>query len=358
MYGSGMYGGGGGYGGGMYGGGGGMYGMQGGGMFGPGVDPNDPNSLTNSFSQGTQATFSMIENLVGAFGGVAQMLESTYMATRSSFFGKMIFNLWNASTWSKLTLSLAIISVAEQFSNLRTTLGSILGIFTLLRWFRTIFAKLTGRPPPADATSLTPSAFASFQGFASSSPGTLPNGQPIPSKKPFLFFVAAVVGLPYLMTKLVRSMVAQSQQQQDGQPILGPDGQPLPDQFQQRQLPMDPSKLEFCKVLYDYPPANQPPLLSQVDIKVKADDLVAVLSKTDPAGNASDWWQCRTRDHQIGYLPGLYLEPFIKKPVEQIETHSRVNTLSSVLGGEDDAEGSSRSNSLKVEAKSKVDAVG
>ena len=77
----------------MYGGGygsmygGGMYGQPNG-MFGSGADPNDPNSLTNAFSYSTQATFNMIENLVGAFGGVAQMLESTYMATRSSFFGK------------------------------------------------------------------------------------------------------------------------------------------------------------------------------------------------------------------------------------------------------------------------------
>jgi peroxin-13 len=94
--GSSMYGGMGGYGGGMgsmYGGGmggygGGVSGMYGGmGQSGMGPDPNDPNSLTNSFSQSTQTTFQMLESLVGAFGGVAQMLESTYMATHSSFFG-------------------------------------------------------------------------------------------------------------------------------------------------------------------------------------------------------------------------------------------------------------------------------
>lgn len=91
-----MYGGMGGYGtgyGSMYGGMGAMGGMGGmyGGMGQPGMmgaDPNDPNSLTNTFSQSTQATFQLIESLVGAFGGVAQMLESTYMATHSSFFGK------------------------------------------------------------------------------------------------------------------------------------------------------------------------------------------------------------------------------------------------------------------------------
>ena len=81
------------YGGGMYGGmGGGMYGGMGGGMYGGGMgmpgDPNDPNSLTNRFNSGTAATFQMLEGIVTAFGGFAQMLESTYMATHSSFFGK------------------------------------------------------------------------------------------------------------------------------------------------------------------------------------------------------------------------------------------------------------------------------
>lgn len=85
-YGS-MYGGGG-YGS-MYGGMGGM-GMGMGGMYGGMGMPGDPNnmSLTQSFSQSTQTTFQLIEGIVGAFGGFAQMLESTYMATHSSFFGK------------------------------------------------------------------------------------------------------------------------------------------------------------------------------------------------------------------------------------------------------------------------------
>jgi peroxin-13 len=84
--GSSMYGGG--YGGmnSMYGGG--MGGMYGGGGYGmPGQPAQDP-SLTQSFNQSTAATFQIIESIVGAFGGFAQMLESTYMATHSSFFGK------------------------------------------------------------------------------------------------------------------------------------------------------------------------------------------------------------------------------------------------------------------------------
>ena len=81
-----MYGGYGGYGGGMYGGGA----MMGNGMPGMmGQDPNNPNSLTHSFNQSTAATFQILEGVVNAFGGFAQMLESTYMATHSSFFGRL-----------------------------------------------------------------------------------------------------------------------------------------------------------------------------------------------------------------------------------------------------------------------------
>lgn len=88
MYGGGM--------GGMYGGGmgGGMYGSPyGGGMGGMGgmyngMGQEGNQSLTQSFSNSTQATFQIIESIVGAFGGFAQMLESTYMATHSSFFGE------------------------------------------------------------------------------------------------------------------------------------------------------------------------------------------------------------------------------------------------------------------------------
>ncbi|KAH8679842.1 Peroxin 13, N-terminal region-domain-containing protein [Tricladium varicosporioides] len=300
--------------GGMYGGMGGMggygsmYGGGMGGMYGGMPNPNDPQSLTHGFTQSTQATFQIIESIVGAFGGFAQMLESTYMATHSSFF--------------------AMVSVAEQFGNLRNTLGSILGIFTLLRWLRTLFAKITGRPPPADATSLTPSAFASFEGRK-----LLPDGSqatpPRPSKKPFLFFLAAAFGLPYLMGKLIRAMAA-SQEEEERRRMaagqIGPDGQPIPQ--------MDPSKLEFCRVLYDFTPETGA-AVQGVDLAVKKGDLVAVLSKSDPMGNPSEWWRCRARDGRVGYLPGVYLEVARRPgaPLAEIksasQSGSRTNSLTS-----------------------------
>ncbi|KAJ6026546.1 uncharacterized protein N7446_004853 [Penicillium canescens] len=323
-----MYGGYGGYGSSMYGGMGGMGGMGMGGMYGgmPGQDPNDPNSLTNSFGQSTQATFHMIESIVGAFGGFAQMLESTYMATHSSFF--------------------AMVSVAEQFGNLRNTLGSALGIFTIIRWFRTLIAKLTGRPPPADATSLTPAAFAAFMGGRAAT--TLPDGSPAPakpSKKPFFMFLIAVFGLPYLMGKLIKALArSQEEEARRRQQLVGPNGEP-------GSASLDPSKLDFCRLLYDYTPETQES--NGIDLAVKKGDIVAVLSKSDPMGNASEWWRCRARDGRVGYLPGPYLETIQRRPNQQaITAGSEPGTRTTSLKGEaTDARTQSLSSLSKPEQK-------
>ncbi|KAK1848479.1 peroxisomal membrane protein [Colletotrichum chrysophilum] len=279
-YGGGMYGGYGGYGGGMYGGG--MYGGMGGmGMGGMPGNPNDPNSLTNRFNNSTQATFQMLEGIVGAFGGFAQMLESTYMATHSSFF--------------------AMVSVAEQFSNLRDTLGSILGIFTLMRWIRTLIAKITGRPPPADATALTPAAFAKFEGRPPIGPDGAPLGPPKASRKPLFFFILAAFGLPYLMRKMINTMAQSAEEEERRRMALAGEQQAL-----------DPSKLDYCRVMYDFTP-QAGNAVKDVDMEVRKGELIAVLSKSDPMGNPSEWWRCRARDGRMGYLPSTYLE-VIKRP--------------------------------------------
>ncbi|EXA51931.1 hypothetical protein FOQG_03296 [Fusarium oxysporum f. sp. raphani 54005] len=295
------------YGGGYGGYGGGMYGGMGGGMYGGGMGmPGDQNSLTNTFNNSTQATFQMLEGIVTAFGGFAQMLESTYMATHSSFF--------------------AMVSVAEQFGNLRDTLGSVLGIFTLMRWIRTLIAKLTGRPPPADATALTPAAFARFEGRSVG-----PDGNPLPakaSKKPLLFFVLAAFGIPYLMSKMIRTLAASQEQEQKR----------LQAQAMESQQPVDPAKLEFCRLTFDFLPQPN----TGMELEARKGDLVAVLSKNDPSGNPSEWWQCRSRDGRQGYLPSTYLE-VIKRPAQEPKKikaapseSSRTNSLTSSIARPED----------------------
>lgn len=217
-----------------------------------------------------------------------------------------------------------MVSVAEQFSSLRQTLGSVLGIYTVLRWFRTLYAKVTGRPPPADATALTPAAFAAFANGSASSSTIGPDGvpRPKPSKKPFIVFLLAVFGLPYLMGKLIkalaRSQEAALQAQQAQQKGLAP----LPEHQSLTSRSLDPSKLDFCRCLYDFPPADalaNGTFDANVDLAVKKGDLVAVLVKSDREAAAqgrdveSDWWQCRARDGRMGYLPKVYLETIQRK---------------------------------------------
>ncbi|KAL2124750.1 hypothetical protein VTJ04DRAFT_1115 [Mycothermus thermophilus] len=297
-YGTGMYGGG------MYGAYGGYGGMAGG-MYGPGMyggmagDPNNPESLTQRFNMSTAATFQMLEGIVGAFGGFAQMLESTYMATHSSFF--------------------AMVSVAEQFGNLRDALGSVLGIFTLMRWIRTLIAKLTGRPVPVDAKSINSTSFSRFEGR------NAPDGaRPLkPSRKPLLFFLLAAFGLPYVMSKIIRSLAHNAEEERRRHLVAAQT--------------LDPSQLEFCRVLYDFTPATQGQAVVQgVDLEVRKGDLVAVLSKSDPLGNPSEWWKCRARDGRIGYLPSTFLEVMRRpSPVAAIKDaasdSSRTNSLTSSI---------------------------
>lgn len=259
------------------------------------------------------------------------MLESTYMATHSSFF--------------------AMVSVAEQFGTLKQTLGSVLGIFTIMRWIRTAIAKLTGRPPPASSTELTPANFAHFNG--QSGPAGQPGSMAKPSRKPFVFFIVAVFGLPWLMSKLIRALAASQEAQQQQMGPLDVNGQPT--------QPLDPSKLDFCRALYDYTPQAQPGQAFQegIDLAVKKGDLVAVLSKTDPMGQPSEWWRCRARDGGVGYLPSPYLETIQRKPPQAAimakgsqsqpgsETNSRVNTMTSATVG-------SRANSMNITDREKA----
>lgn len=214
-----------------------------------------------------------------------------------------------------------MVSVAEQFGNLRDTLGSVLGIYAIMRWIRTLLAKLTGRPPPADATALTPAAFARFEGRRAPSNSGAP-GQSKPSRKPLIFFLLAAFGLPYLMGKMIRSMNASHDDEERKRMEAAADNAAL-----------DPSKLEFCRALYDFSP-EAGNATQGVDLAVKKGDLVAVLSKSDPLGNPSDWWRCRARDGRQGYIPGAYLE-IARRPGQPIaaikgsasEPSTRANSL-------------------------------
>jgi Variant SH3 domain len=85
-------------------------------------------------------------------------------------------------------------------------------------------------------------------------------------------------------------------------------------------LCLEPAKLDFARLLYDYSATEA---IDGIDLDVKKGDLVAILSKKDPEGNASSWWRCRTQDGRYGYLPSNYLSIIHRrKPVQQLVTRA------------------------------------
>ncbi|CDO77893.1 hypothetical protein BN946_scf184952.g5 [Trametes cinnabarina] len=286
MYGGMGYGGYGSYGGygmnGMYGG---MPGM-GYGMPGAPFDPNNP-SLTQTLESTTQHTFALLQSIVQTFSGVAQMLESTFMATHSSFF--------------------AMVGVVDQFGQLRNALGSVLGLFGLVRWMRDL---LTGRRGQGSAGAMR----GEFRDFVNGRPVQGPQGPPVPkaSKKPLIIFLLAIFGVPYAMHKLVRLL----NERQQAQIAAGQISGPLP--------PLDPSQLTFARALYPFEAS------SPAELSLKENEIVAIMGKLDPATGAevdprievegSEWWKGRTRDGREGWFPKKWVEVLERrKPVENAE---------------------------------------
>jgi len=277
--------------GGMGMGGMGMNGM--GGMGGIGMNgyplPGSPEelSLSQRMEHGTMATFQMIQAIVGAFGGFAQMLESTFMATHSSFF--------------------AMIGVAEQFGHLRNYLGQVLSIFALVRWIKGMLYRLTGRTPPPSTTTGGISA-QDFEGFKN---GGSQGAKPKLAKKPLFVFLLTVIGLPWLMNRLVRLITERQASEALRLSQLGPSQQPQFDQFGRPlppslmpQTPLDPSQLLFMRAIHSYSPPEES---KEKELRFEKDEILAVLS-TKEERESSGWWMARSRDGRVGYVPGNWLE--------------------------------------------------
>jgi len=262
----------------------GGYGMNG--MYGPGMgmygqppfDPNNP-SLTQTLESTTQHTFALLHSIVQTFSGVSQMLESTFMATHSSFF--------------------AMVGVIDQFGQLRNALGSVLGLFGLVRWMKEL---ITGRRSSGGLGG-------EFNDFVSGRPVQGPNTPPPPkaSKKPLIIFLLAIFGVPYAMHKLVK-ILTERQQQQQAQMLTVPGGS-LP--------PLDPSQLTFARALYPFEAS------SPAELSLKDNEIVAIMGKLDPSTGAevdprlevegSEWWKGRTREGREGWFPKKWVQILEKR---------------------------------------------
>ena len=256
----------------------GMNGMYGGyGMPGMPLDPNNP-SLTQQLESTTQQTFALLHSIVQTFTGLSQMLESTFMATHSSFF--------------------AMVGVVDQFSHLRNALGSVLGLFGLVRWLKSV---LTGKRDPSPMQN-------EFNAFMNGRPVQGTPGQPVPkaSKKPLIIFLLAIFGVPYAMHRLIKVLMERAPP--PGTLLQGPDG-----------VPFDPSMLTFARAKYAFAAA------SPVELSLKENEIVAIMGKLDPATGMevdprtevqTDWWKGRTREGREGWFPSKWVEVLERKKPE------------------------------------------
>ncbi|KAI9102811.1 Peroxin 13, N-terminal region-domain-containing protein [Phlyctochytrium arcticum] len=233
--------------------------------YGPQGGPGDM-PLSAQMEQSTQATFGALEQVVQAFGGFAQMLDSTFMATHSSF--------------------MAMVGVAEQFGSLRNYLGQIFSLYSLYQAARRMMFRLAGKAPPVDASKLNSEEFENFK------------GTPKRSKKPILVFLFFTVGIPYLISKLFKRLQRQRLEAaaQGGLPVG------------QLDAPVHPSQLEFCRAAHDFQGE------SQMELSFKSGDVIAILSKVDPAtGQEGAWWRGRLQDGRMGMFPSNYVEVIQKR---------------------------------------------
>jgi peroxin-13 len=167
-----------------------------------------------------------------------------------------------------------MISVAEQFGNLRDTLGSIFGIYALMRYFRITMAKLRGQPLPPDDDSLQDTDPSN-----QFNPHDNPPTSPI-SKKPLVVFLLAVFGLPYLMGKLIRAMARAKRITSSAR--------------------VDLLSTQMYRAAFDFVPRRAG------EVALRRGDVVVALTRGD-----SGWWRVRSRDGREGYVPSNYLEVYI-----------------------------------------------
>lgn len=295
-------------------------------------------SLTRQMEAGTQATFQLLQSVVSAFGGFAQMLESTYMATHSSFF--------------------AMIGVAEQFASLRTWLGEVLSVFTLLRFVKRMLGygkqDATGS---ATGSGISPADFNNFSATGRTTPlgqtsVSAPNGatpgKPKVSKKPIVIFFLTVIGLPWLMNKLVKLITAKQQAEArrlglpEGAipPLMDHNGQPLPQHLQppgvdlsflnnnaqmaeqqraQQEASIDPSTLTFVRAQYPHQSNDE------FELNFNKGDIIAVLTPKEERSEPG-WWRGRLRDGKIGWFPSTHVQEIpmnnAQKKLEQLDSKS------------------------------------
>lgn len=198
-----------------------------------------------------------------------------------------------------------MVGVADQLGSVKTYLGQVLGVFSVLRIARRMIAWLRGQKAGggADQIGWANEWSSGLKGIGGGGPG--PNGEKRPSSKPLLLFLLSAVGLPYLMSRLVRLLVRHQQEQQAALAQSQSQGALVDG------APLDPSKLTFARAKWEFKATEE------WELGLGRDEIVAVLeARGGGAGTGEDekgWWRGRTRDGRAGWFPGNYVEVIRRK---------------------------------------------
>jgi len=185
-----------------------------------------------------------------------------------------------------------MVGVADQLGSLKTYLGQVLGVFSVLRLGRRILNWLRGKKVRTDGWANE------WTGISPGGPGNAGAAgslEPRPSGKPLLLFLLSAVGLPWLMSRLVKLLIANQQQQQQQAGLLDSSGN------------IDPSKLTFARAKWEFKAGED------WELGLARDEIVAVLEQREGKNGEQGWWRGRTRDGRIGWFPGNYVSlPAVK----------------------------------------------
>lgn len=128
-----------------------------------------------------------------------------------------------------------------------------------------------------------------------------------PSSKPLLLFLLSSIGLPWLMTKLVRLLTRLQEERQRAEALA--QGTAMQVNGNGNGQPGMQGPITFARALHPFQASESH------ELSLKRDEIVAILQRYEggaegAGGREMGWWRGRTRDGRMGWFPGNYVSSF------------------------------------------------
>jgi peroxin-13 len=176
---------------------------------------------------------------------------------------------------------MAMVGVAEQFGNIKNYLGSVFSIYSLVDTLKKWGLKAVGKTPPVSV--------AEFKKYKKNTG----------SSKPFLVFLLFMVGMPWIVSKLISKLKTRKG-------------------FTQ----ISPAQADFAKALHEFIPE------SPLELQLAKGQIVAILERTH-----KDWWKGRTQNGTIGYFPANRVQVIDKNVGKELTPVSSTSSIETIIPG-------------------------